>query len=69
MAEQFKLTPEEVRTLRDVQPHINVARDTIERLEKIGVDVTEQRARLEQAVQIRDGLLREFSPTGVPPRR
>lgn len=64
--EQFKLTAEEVAALRGMTPQIQAAKDTIDRLERIGVPVDELRERYETARKIRDGLLSEFSPTGVP---
>lgn len=66
MAEQFRLTPEEVTSLRDAQSQINAARDTIKRLKAIGIPADDLEERLESAVKIRDGLLQHFSPTGVP---
>lgn len=66
MADSFRLTTEEVVALRGNQPKINAAQETIDRLERIGVDVSEQRERLQLAKKITDGLLAEFSPTGRP---
>lgn len=65
-AQAFKLSPERVTSLRATQDHLNAARDTIERLERIGIDMTAHRAAYDEAVATRDGLLREFAPTGVP---
>lgn len=64
MADPFRLTPEQVVALRGNVPKINAARETAERLERIGVDVSEQKERLDLAAKINQGMLNEFSPTG-----
>lgn len=69
MADPFKLTPEQVVALRGNVPKINAARETAERLRRIGVNVDEQLERLELAHQITQGMLNEFSPTGRPSQR
>lgn len=66
MADAFRLTPEQVVALRGNQPKINAARDTINRLKRIGIPVDEQEERLNLAEQITRGMLAEFSPTGRP---
>lgn len=68
MADPFRLTPEEVVALRGNVPKINQARETIERLKRIGVDVEEHEQRLDLAQQITNGMLNEFSPTGRRPQ-
>jgi len=69
MADPFRLTPEQVVALRGNIPAINQARETAERLQRIGVNVDEQIERLNLAQQITQGMLAEFSPTGRPPQR
>lgn len=69
MPDAYRLSPEQIANLREAQPHINAARANIERLKRIGLDVSQQEAELESAVNLRDGLLREFSPTGRPPTK
>jgi hypothetical protein len=64
MADPFRLTPEEVVALRGNVPKINAAEETIQRLERIGVPVDEQKERLALAKQITQGMLAEFSPSG-----
>jgi hypothetical protein len=64
MADPFRLTPEQVVTLRGNMPKINAAKDTAQRLKRIGIDVTEQEERLALAEQVTRGMLNEFSPTG-----
>jgi hypothetical protein len=64
MADPFKLTPEEVVALRGNIPKLNQAQETIERLKRIGIDVTEQEERLAIARRVNQGMLTEFSPTG-----
>lgn len=68
MPEPYKLSPDQVTTLRSHQQHINAAKSNIERLKRIGFDTSELEADLNTAVTYRDGLLREFAPTGVPPK-
>lgn len=65
MADPFRLTPDEVVALRGNIPKLNQARETIARMEKIGLPVDEQRERLELAQRITQGMLAEFSPSGV----
>lgn len=65
-AQGFKLSAEQVTSLRSVQDHLNAAKDTIDRLKRIGIDVSAHEDALNEAIQTRDGLLREFAPTGVP---
>lgn len=60
MADAFKLTPEQQTALNNMAPELNAARATIEKLKRAGVNVTEQEDRLNQAIQMRDGFLREF---------
>lgn len=61
MPDQFKLTNDEQRALQQMNPDLAAARDTIAKLEAMGIDVTEQKDRLERASTIRTGFLREFS--------
>lgn len=61
MAEPFKLTPEHQQALTNMAPELNAARDTIEKLKRIpGIDVSDQEDRLNTALAMRDGFLREF---------
>lgn len=69
MPDPFRLTPEQVVALRGNVPKINAARETAERLRRIGVNVDEQIERLDLAQQITNGMLSEFSPTGRPQQR
>lgn len=66
MADPFRLTPEQVVTLRGNLPKINAAKDTASRLKRIGIDTSEQDERLALAEQVTRGMLTEFSPTGRP---
>lgn len=60
MIDQFRLTPDEQKKLRDMDRKIATIKATIDGMERVGLDVSEQRQRLEQAETIRSGLLREF---------
>lgn len=61
MADPFRLTAEDQTKLRAMAPDLKAAADTIAKLKQIGIDVTEQEARVQQAQQIRDGFLQHFS--------
>lgn len=61
MAEPFKLSPQAQTSLRAMTPDLKAAQDTIAKLKLIGVPVEEQEARIQQAQQLRDGLLQHFS--------
>lgn len=64
--EPFRLTPDEQKALRGMDRSIAVLRETIDRMERIGLPVAEQRERLEAAIKTRDGMLREFGNPIVP---
>jgi hypothetical protein len=60
MIDQFRLTPDEQKSLRDMDRKLATIRSTIDSMERIGLDVAEQKERLAQAERIRSGLLQEF---------
>lgn len=61
MADPFKLTPDEQRTLRDMNPDLVAARETAQKLAAMGIDVSAQLERIQKASDIRAGFLRDFS--------
>jgi len=42
------------------------ARHELERAERVGIDVTELRRQLDEAVKLRDSILREYKPSEEP---
>lgn len=66
VADAHKLTVEGQRTLRDMVPEMQTVGRTIEALEAMGIDVSEQKERLERANAIRSGLLQHFGQPIIP---
>lgn len=59
--EPFRLTPEQRKRLIDMEADIEVLRQEIEKAERIGLDVSAQKAEFERGVKLREGMLREYS--------
>lgn len=66
MADAHKLTIEGQRALREMVPEMQTVARTIDALEAIGIDVSEQKDRLEKANTIRAGLLQHFGNPIIP---
>lgn len=67
MAEQFKLTPDEQRTLRDMNQELLPVEQTLAKLRMIGtVDTTALEERLEAAKRTRAGFLEHFGAPMIP---
>lgn len=66
MIDQFRLDPDEQKRLRGMDQSITILRETIKKMKAIGMPVEEQEERLENAVRMRDGFLREFGSPVVP---
>jgi hypothetical protein len=64
----FQLTPDEIKALRDAQPALRNLEDLLTRLERVGLDMTAQRAELQRRKLISQGMLREFGRPGNPNR-
>lgn len=64
----FQLTPDEIKALRDAQPALRNLQVLIDKLEKIGVDMSAERAELERRRVISQGMLREFGRPTNPQR-
>lgn len=62
----FQLTPDEIKALRDAQPAIKNLEDLINRLERVGLDMTAEKAELQRRKVISQGMLREFGRPGNP---
>lgn len=60
MADVFQLSAEHQQQLSAMTPELNAARQTIEKMKRAGLDVSDLEARLQAAIQTRDGFLREF---------
>jgi len=58
--EQIKLSEEEIKALKDLDPLIEHARAEIERAKRVGIDVSDLEAELNSAVELRDRLLKEY---------
>lgn len=56
----FQLSNEQTGTLRDMAQDLAQLEDVIAKAERAGLDMSEQRARLEYAKTLREGFLREF---------
>lgn len=61
VVEELFLTPEDQRTLEELTPALDMLKKNIAKLEKAGMDVTTQKADLEKATALRDGVLRELT--------
>lgn len=59
--EPIKLTPEDRRTLEELQPDIKVLEDEIAKAERAGLDVTTTKADLAKAKALLEGVLREYA--------
>lgn len=66
MINRHTLNAEEIAALRNAAPILNVIRDGLARLKRVGIDTSELDARADQAEQIRSGMLREFTPALTP---
>lgn len=64
----FQLTPDEIKALRDAQPALKNLEDLITRLERVGIDMSAERAELQRRKIISQGMLREFGRPGNPNR-
>lgn len=64
----FQLTPDEIKALRDAQPALRNLQVLIDKLEKIGIDMSAERAELERRRVISQGMLREFGRPANPQR-
>jgi hypothetical protein len=66
----FELTPEEMDALRTALPQIRALESLIARSERIGVDVSAEKAELARRKGLIQGMIREFgqrrgtTPTG-----
>ena len=59
----FYLKPDEVVKLKDMTDDIRVLSDELARAERAGIDVTDLKAKFEKMVALRNGLLREYTPS------
>lgn len=66
MEDTFRLTVEEQQRLRAQDRPIQTVRETLDKMARIGLPVDEQKERLERAIQVRDGLIREFGNPVMP---
>lgn len=66
MPDVHKLTNEEQATLRGMTAELAAIERTVASLESIGVDMSDQRARLESAKNLRSGLLQQFGQPMSP---
>lgn len=66
MANDYKLSVEHQQTLRAMQPDLAAAERVLDGLEASGIDVSEQRDRLNKAKLARDGMLRAFGRPMTP---
>ncbi len=64
----FQLTPDEIKALRDAQPALKNLEDLIKRLERVGLDMTAEKAELQRRRIISQGMLREFGRPANPLR-
>ena len=58
--EKIKLEPEDIKALKELEPLIEHAREEIERAKRIGIDVSDLEAELNEAVALRDAILKEY---------
>lgn len=56
----IKLSPEQEQVLRDLEEDIEVAKRELERAKSIGIDVSDLERKLEEAIKMRDELLRLY---------
>lgn len=56
----IKLTPEDRKRLTNLLTQIEKMKTNIEKLKKMGQDVSELEAKIEKAIIMRDMLLKEF---------
>lgn len=68
MPTPVELTAAQVQDLSAAKQAVDELRRVIDRMEQAHLDVTELRARLERAEQVRNGLLTHFTP-GTSTRR
>lgn len=59
---EFALSPERIQALQDIGPQIELLEELVARAERAGLNVSVQRARLQQLKDLRNGILREFGP-------
>ena len=57
----FRLTPEQKKTLLDLETDIRALDLEIKRAERAGIDVAELRKEYERSKKLREGILREYS--------
>jgi len=58
--EPIKLTPEDQRTLQQLQPDIKALEAEIAKAERAGLDVTGPKTDLAKAKSLLEGILREY---------
>lgn len=61
VVEELFLTSEDQRTLEELTPALDMLARNIAKMERAGMDVTTQKADLEKAKALRDGVLRELT--------
>lgn len=58
--EQIKLSKEDIERLKELDPLIDHAKEEIERAKRVGIDVSDLEEQLNEAVKLRDMLLKEY---------
>jgi len=58
--ERIKLDPEDIQKLNDLDPDIEFLNTEIARAKRAGIDVTKLEKDLNDIIQLRKGLIREY---------
>jgi len=58
--EQIKLSKEDIERLKELDPLIQHAKEEIDRAKRVGIDVSDLEEQLNEAVKLRDMLLKEY---------
>jgi len=59
--DKIKLSEDDIRRLKELDPLIQHAREELERAKRVGIDVSDLEQQLNDAVALRDNLLKEYS--------
>lgn len=63
--EKFYLSDEQVKKLQELDPIIEHAKSEIQRAEKVGLDVSVLKQKLEDLIKLRDNILKEYTKPPV----
>lgn len=58
---KFKLSPEAVKQLQEMQTDIDDLNEEIKRASEVGIDLAEVKTSLDEAVRLREGLLKLYT--------